>query len=92
MASIVRARTIDHLRGGGGGATADGLRTPAKKEIARGRIDQRTTTTRLVFFVEPLFSHLLVALVGNLVFYLRIKSEFKSVTPDTAFRFNSKDL
>jgi hypothetical protein len=32
-----------------------------------------------------------VALVGNLVFYLRTKSETKSVTPDTAFRFNSKD-
>jgi hypothetical protein len=34
---------------------------------------------------------LLVALVGNLVSYLRTKSEFESVTPDTAFRFNSKD-
>jgi hypothetical protein len=31
-----------------------------------------------------------MALVGNLVFYLRAKLETKSVTPDTAFRFNSK--
>jgi hypothetical protein len=37
------------------------------------------------------FFNLLVALVGNLVFCLRAKSETKSVTPDTAFRFNSKD-
>jgi hypothetical protein len=37
------------------------------------------------------FFDLLVALVGNLVFCLRAKSETKSVTPDTAFRFNSKD-
>jgi uncharacterized membrane protein YsdA (DUF1294 family) len=29
---------------------------------------------------------------GYLVSYLRAKSESKSVTPDTAFRFNSKDL
>jgi hypothetical protein len=35
---------------------------------------------------------LLVALVGNLVSYLRTKLEFESVTPDTAFRFNSKDV
>jgi hypothetical protein len=32
-----------------------------------------------------------VAVVGNLVSYLRAKLESKSVTPDTAFRFNSKD-
>jgi hypothetical protein len=32
-----------------------------------------------------------MALVGNLVSYLRAKSETESVTPDTAFRFNSKD-
>jgi hypothetical protein len=32
-----------------------------------------------------------MALVGNLVSYLRAKSESESVTPDTAFRFNSKD-
>jgi hypothetical protein len=30
--------------------------------------------------------------VGNLVSYLRAKSESESVTPDTAFRFNSKDV
>jgi hypothetical protein len=33
-----------------------------------------------------------MVLVGNLMSYLRVKSEFKSVTPDTAFRFNSKDF
>jgi hypothetical protein len=33
-----------------------------------------------------------VVLVGNLVSYLRAKSEIESVTPDTAFRFNSKDV
>jgi hypothetical protein len=33
-----------------------------------------------------------MALVGNLVSCLWAKSETKSVTPDTAFRFNSKDL
>jgi hypothetical protein len=38
-----------------------------------------------------IFFDLLVALVGNLVFCLRAKSETKSVTPDTAFCFNSKD-
>jgi hypothetical protein len=32
-----------------------------------------------------------VAVVGNLRFCLRVKSETKSVTPDTAFRFNSKE-
>jgi hypothetical protein len=32
-----------------------------------------------------------MALVGNLLSYLRVKSETESVTPDTAFRFNSKD-
>jgi hypothetical protein len=32
-----------------------------------------------------------MALVGNLISCLRVKSETKSVTPDTAFRFNSKD-
>jgi hypothetical protein len=32
-----------------------------------------------------------MALVGNLVFYLRAKSETESVTPDTAFHFNSKE-
>jgi hypothetical protein len=32
-----------------------------------------------------------MALVGNLVSYLRAKSETKNVTPDTVFRFNSKD-
>jgi hypothetical protein len=30
-----------------------------------------------------------VAVVGNLVSYLRAKSKTESVTPDTAFRFNS---
>jgi hypothetical protein len=30
--------------------------------------------------------------MGNLVSYLRAKSESKSVTPDTAFHFNSKDV
>jgi hypothetical protein len=38
------------------------------------------------------FFYLLVALVGNLVFCLRAKSESESVTPDTGFRFNSKDI
>jgi hypothetical protein len=33
----------------------------------------------------------LMVLVGNLVFCLWVKSETKSVTPDTGFRFNSKD-
>jgi hypothetical protein len=37
------------------------------------------------------FFYLLVALVGKLMFYLRLKLETKSVTPDTTFRFNSKD-
>jgi hypothetical protein len=37
------------------------------------------------------FSDLLVVLVDNLVSYLKIKLEIESVTPDTAFRFNSKD-
>jgi hypothetical protein len=37
------------------------------------------------------FFDLLVAVVGNLMSCLRAKSETKSVTPDTAFRFNSKD-
>jgi hypothetical protein len=37
------------------------------------------------------FSDLLVALVGNLVSYLRIKLKTENVTPDTTFRFNSKD-
>jgi hypothetical protein len=32
-----------------------------------------------------------MALVGNLICYLRTKSETENVTPDTAFRFNSKD-
>jgi hypothetical protein len=32
-----------------------------------------------------------MALVGNLMSYLRAKLETKSVTPDTAFRFNSKE-
>jgi hypothetical protein len=32
-----------------------------------------------------------MTLVGNLVSYLRVKSETENVTPDTAFRFNSKD-
>jgi hypothetical protein len=38
------------------------------------------------------FFNLLMALVGNLVSCLRAKSETKSVTPDTAFCFNSKDV
>jgi hypothetical protein len=38
------------------------------------------------------FFYLLVALVGNLMSYLWAKSETKSLTPDTAFRFNSKDI
>jgi hypothetical protein len=33
----------------------------------------------------------LMALMGNLVFCLWAKLETKSVTPDTGFRFNSKD-
>jgi hypothetical protein len=33
-----------------------------------------------------------MTLVGNLVSYLRAKLETESVTPDTAFRFNSKDV
>jgi hypothetical protein len=33
----------------------------------------------------------LMALVGNLVFCLWEKSEIESMTPNTAFRFNSKD-
>jgi hypothetical protein len=33
-----------------------------------------------------------MALVGNLLFYLRVKLESESVTPDTGFRFNSKDI
>jgi hypothetical protein len=33
-----------------------------------------------------------MVLVGNLVSYLRVKSESESVTPDTAFCFNSKDM
>jgi hypothetical protein len=33
-----------------------------------------------------------MALVGNLVSYLRAKSKTESVTPDIAFRFNSKDI
>jgi hypothetical protein len=37
------------------------------------------------------FFNLLMALVGNLVSWPRTKSETKSVTLDTAFRFNSKD-
>jgi hypothetical protein len=37
------------------------------------------------------FFYLLVVLVGYLMSSPRIKSEIKSVTPDTAFRFNSKD-
>jgi hypothetical protein len=40
---------------------------------------------------NELFFNLLVVLVGNLVSCLRVKLETKSVTPDTAFRFNSKD-
>jgi hypothetical protein len=37
------------------------------------------------------FFYLLVVLVGKLVSCLRVKLETKSVTPDNAFRFNSKD-
>jgi hypothetical protein len=37
-------------------------------------------------------SDLSMASVGNLIFCLRVKSKTKSVTPDTAFRFNSKDF
>jgi hypothetical protein len=37
------------------------------------------------------FFYLLVVVVGNLVFCVWEKSEIKNVTPDTAFRFNSKD-
>jgi hypothetical protein len=33
-----------------------------------------------------------MVLVGNLVSCLMVKTETESVTPDTAFRFNSKDL
>jgi hypothetical protein len=33
-----------------------------------------------------------MALVDNLVSSLRVKSEIKSVTPDTAFHFNSKKI
>jgi hypothetical protein len=47
--------------------------------------ERRTTHPFQTFF------YLLVALVGNLVSCLRTKSETESVTPDTAFRFNSKD-
>jgi hypothetical protein len=32
-----------------------------------------------------------MVLVGNLMSCPRAKSEIESVTPDTAFRFNSKD-
>jgi hypothetical protein len=32
-----------------------------------------------------------MALVGNFVSSLKVKSETESVTPDTGFRFNSKD-
>jgi hypothetical protein len=44
----------------------------------------------MVFHINKTFFYLLVALVGNLVFYLRIKSKTESVT-NTAFFFNSKD-
>jgi hypothetical protein len=37
------------------------------------------------------FFDLLIAVVGNFVSCLRVKSETKNVTPDTAFRFNSKE-
>jgi hypothetical protein len=33
-----------------------------------------------------------MAPMGNLMSYLRAKSETESVTPDTTFRFNSKDI
>jgi hypothetical protein len=36
--------------------------------------------------------NLLVAVVGNLVFCIRAKLETESVTPDTNFSFNSKDM
>jgi hypothetical protein len=52
----------------------------------RGRRPSRGLTATNRFF------HLLMALVGNLLRCLRVKSEIKSVTPDTAFRFNSKDF
>jgi hypothetical protein len=42
-------------------------------------------------FASIIFFNLLVVLVGNLMSYLRAKSETESVTTDTAFRFNSKD-
>jgi hypothetical protein len=38
-----------------------------------------------------MFFDLLMAVVDNFMSCLRVKSETKSVTPDTAFRFNSKD-
>jgi hypothetical protein len=38
-----------------------------------------------------MFFDLLMAVVGNFMSCLRVKSETKSVTPNTAFRFNSKD-
>jgi hypothetical protein len=41
---------------------------------------------------ESFFFNLLVAVVGNLVSCLRAKSETESVTPDTNFSFNSKDI
>jgi hypothetical protein len=34
----------------------------------------------------------MMALVGNFMSYLRIKLETKNVTPDTTFRFNSKEI
>jgi hypothetical protein len=37
------------------------------------------------------FFNLLIALVGNMVSRLRIKSKTENMTPDTAFRFNSKN-
>jgi hypothetical protein len=43
---------------------------------------------RLSTHITNRFVDLLVAVVGNLVSSLRTKLETKSVTPDTAFRFN----
>jgi hypothetical protein len=55
-----------------------------RRRAVRNRFLKRKT-------FRAMFFDLLMAVVGNFVSCLRVKLKTESVTPDTAFRFNSKD-
>jgi hypothetical protein len=72
-----------------GGGSVPELPGGTLEGVYSGR--KRFGTSLAANLEKMIFFDLLVVLVGYLMSSLRAKSETKSVTPDTAFRFNSKD-